>query len=131
MDFHVTAVAKYNEVAKLAWQRSGCSQQMWPDVMLRGLVPMKEDSRVRLDFLYYPDAVHHITHRRSKTQLVLAKILFRNTALIFPEEQTQVLVPFLVLAVLLFEFAPSSGFMELRETTVMLGQDVQFNRWSA
>lgn len=71
--FHVTVYAKYNEVAKLPWQRSWCFQQMWPDVFPMGLVSMKGDSRVHPDLFYDPDAVQRITHRRSKTQLVLVK----------------------------------------------------------
>lgn len=91
--FHLTVVAKYNEVAKPPWQRSWCFQQMWPDVFPRGLVSMEGDSPVPPDLFYYPDAVQHITHSRSKTQLVLVKIqlsVIRTRVLIFPEEQTQV-----------------------------------------
>lgn len=87
---HVPVVAKYNEVAKLPWQRSWWFQQICPDVLPRGLVSMKGDSRVRADLFHDPDAGQHITHRRSKTQLVLAKSHFSVIRTLTSVEQTQV-----------------------------------------
>lgn len=97
--FHVTVYAKYNEVAKLPWQRSWCFQQMWPDVFPMGLVSIKGDSRVRPDLFYDPDAVQHITHRRSKTQLVLMSVDLSRRANRF--------CAVLGSPVLLLEFAPN------------------------